>query len=95
MSRQIRPAPGLPLSPSCQSVKTATKRLARICEKYPEGCPLYIKPLAVGDPAREILKLIDKEKVDPVVMASHGEKVNFRFGSVAQKVPKNAPAVTG
>ncbi len=71
--------------------KTANKRLAQICEKYLEGCPLYIKHIAVGDPAREILKLIEKEKVDVVVMASHGEKDNFKFGSVAEKVLKNAP----
>jgi nucleotide-binding universal stress UspA family protein len=71
--------------------KTATKRLAQICEKYLEGCPLYIKHVAVGDPAREIIKLTEAEKVDVVVMASHGEKGNFRFGSVAEKVLKNAP----
>jgi len=45
----------------------------------------------VGDPAKEILKLIDKEKVDLVVMASHGAKGNFRFGSVTEKVLKNSP----
>jgi len=52
---------------------------------------LYIKHIATGDPAREILKLIDLEKVDLVVMASHGQKGNFRFGSVAEKVLKNSP----
>lgn len=72
--------------------KSATRRLSQICEKYLEGCPLYIKHVAVGDPAREILKLIEKEGVDLVVMASHGEKGNFRFGSVAEKVMKNSPA---
>jgi nucleotide-binding universal stress UspA family protein len=71
--------------------KSATKRLAQICEKYLEGCPLYIKHVAVGDPAQEILKVIDQEKVDLVVMASHGEKDHFKFGSVAEKVLKNAP----
>jgi nucleotide-binding universal stress UspA family protein len=70
--------------------KTATKRLGQICEKYLDGCPLYIKHVAVGDPAQEILKLIDAEKVDIVVMASHGEKGNFRFGSVTEKVLKNS-----
>ena len=71
--------------------KSAARRLSQICEKYLEGCPLYIKHVAVGDPAREILKLIEKERVDLVVMASHGEKGNFRFGSVAEKVLKNSP----
>jgi nucleotide-binding universal stress UspA family protein len=71
--------------------QTANKRLAQICEKYLEGCPLYFKHVAIGDPAQEILKLVKQEKVDIVVMASHGEKGNFRFGSVAEKVLKNSP----
>jgi nucleotide-binding universal stress UspA family protein len=70
--------------------KTATKRLGQICEKYLDGCPLYIKHVAVGDPAQEILKLIDAEKVDIVVMASHGAKGHFRFGSVTEKVLKSS-----
>ena len=68
----------------------AQKRLGQVCEKYLDGCPLYIKHIAIGDPAREILKLIDEEKVDMVVMASQGEMGNFRFGSVTEKVLKNS-----
>jgi nucleotide-binding universal stress UspA family protein len=51
---------------------------------------LYIKHIAVGDPAREILKLIDKENIDLVVMASQGAQGNFRFGSVTERVLKNS-----
>ena len=71
--------------------KSAGKRLEQVCEKYLDGCPLYIKHISVGDPAQEILKLIDSEKVDMVVMASHGEKGHYRFGSVTEKVVKNSP----
>ncbi len=71
--------------------KSARKRLNQVCEKYLNSCPLYVKHIAVGDPAQEILKLIEKEKVDLVVMASHGAKGNFRFGSVTEKVLKNSP----
>ncbi len=76
--------------------KTAKKRLDQTCKSHLEGCPLYVKHVAVGDPAKEILKLIDEEKVDMVVMASRGYKGNFRFGSVAEKVVKNSnvPVVT-
>jgi nucleotide-binding universal stress UspA family protein len=74
--------------------KTAEKRLSEICEKYLDGCPLYIRHIAMGDPAEEILKLVEKEKVDMVVMASHGRKGHFHFGSVAEKVVKNAPVPT-
>jgi len=71
--------------------KSAKKRLEQVCEKYLEGCPLYIKHIAIGDPAQEILKLIETEKVDLVVMATRGEKGHFRFGSVAEKIIKNSP----
>jgi nucleotide-binding universal stress UspA family protein len=76
--------------------KTAKKRLDQTCENHLNSCPLYIKHIAIGDPAQEILKLIDKEKVDLVVMATSGRKGNFRFGSVAEKVVKNSkiPVVT-
>jgi nucleotide-binding universal stress UspA family protein len=71
--------------------KSAKKRLDQVCEKYLNSCPLYIKHIAVGDPAKEILKLIDEEKVDLVVMASRGAQGNFSFGSVTEKVLKHSP----
>ena len=43
--------------------KKAKKRLDEVCDQYLQGCPLYIKHVAIGDPAQEILKLVDKEKV--------------------------------
>jgi len=70
--------------------KSATKKLNQICDKYLEGCHLYIRHIAIGDPAEEILKLIETEKIDMVVMASHGEKGKYRFGSVSEKVLKNS-----
>ena len=71
--------------------QSAEKRLDQICGKYLEDCPLYIKHIAVGDPAQEILRLIKSETMDMVVMTSHGQSGNFRYGSVTEKVLKNAP----
>ncbi len=71
--------------------RAARKHLEQICDKYLEGCPLYIKHVAAGDPAQEILRLIDKEEIDMVVMSTRGGKGHFPFGSVAEKVVKNAP----
>lgn len=68
----------------------AEKRLEQICDKYLEGCPLYIRHIAMGDPATEILKFIESEQVDMVVMPTRGQKGLFPFGSVAEKVLKNA-----
>jgi nucleotide-binding universal stress UspA family protein len=71
--------------------KKAGERLDQLCSKYLQGCPLYIKHIAIGDPAEEILKLIEKEGVDMVVMASHGRKGRFHFGGVTEKIVKTAP----
>ena len=73
------------------SREMAGKRLDQICEKYLNSCPMYFKHIAVGDPAKEILKLAGEEKIDMIVMAASGEKSNFGFGSVAEKVVKNSP----
>jgi len=70
--------------------KSAQKRLEQVCEKYLNSCPLYIKHIAVGDPAQEILKLIEAEGVDLVVMASNGQHGNYRVGSVTDKVVRNS-----
>ncbi|MCF8143552.1 MAG: universal stress protein [Deltaproteobacteria bacterium] len=69
----------------------AEERLNWICNEYLESCPLYIKHIAIGDPADEILKLIREEGIDMVVMAKRGRKGTFAFGSVTEKVVKNAP----
>lgn len=76
--------------------KKAEERLDQICENHLEGCPLYVKHIALGDPAREILRLMEQEKVDMVVMSSRGREGKFGFGSVEEKVVKNSkiPVVT-
>jgi nucleotide-binding universal stress UspA family protein len=71
--------------------ESASKRLDQICGKYLQNCPLYIKHISVGDPAQEVLKLIESEGMDMVVLTSHGQSGNFRYGSVAEKVLRNSP----
>lgn len=71
--------------------KTAKKRLEEICNEHLQGCPLYVKHVAIGDPAEEILKLVTQENIDMVVMTTHGRKAHFAFGGVADKVVKNSP----
>ena len=66
------------------------ERLEQICSRDLNGCPLYIRHVAVGDPAQEILAVIEKEGIDIVVMATQGETDHFQFGSVAEKVMRNS-----
>ncbi|MEJ5358877.1 MAG: universal stress protein [Desulfobacterales bacterium] len=68
--------------------KTAEGRLAEICDKFLNECPLYIRHIAVGEPAKEILRVIEREKIDLVVMATRGSEGHFNFGSVAERVLK-------
>jgi len=58
------------------------------CEKLLHACPLYIRHISVGEPAKEILKMIRQEGIDIVVMASRGSESHFDFGSVADRVIK-------
>jgi nucleotide-binding universal stress UspA family protein len=49
--------------------------------------------VTTGEAAPEILRIAEKERVDLIVIASHGEKGWRRlvFGSVAEKVVRQAP----
>ena len=74
-----------------QSRKRAKERLDQICERHLGGCVLFHKHVAVGDPAKVILNLIDQQQVDLVVMSTRGKGGEFRFGSVTERVSKYSP----
>ena len=77
--------------------KTASVRLDDLCARHLEGCPLFIKHVAVGRPAEQILAYVEKEKVDLVVMATKGRTADeFGFGGVTEKVVKHSsvPVIT-
>jgi nucleotide-binding universal stress UspA family protein len=69
-------------------IKKILNRLDEICEKFLNACPLYVRHISVGDPAKEILKLIQNEEIDMVIMANRGSEAHFDFGSVADRVIK-------
>ena len=71
---------------------TANKRLDELCEKFLNSCPLYIRHLSVGNPAKEILNFIENEKIDLVIMAGRGTESHFQIGSVVDKVMRCATA---
>jgi len=71
-------------------VPLAEKEMDSVCEKELAGCPLFHKVIEVGDPASKILEVADREGVDVIIMATHGRSGQFQFGSVTEKVVKNA-----
>ncbi len=76
-----------------ESLKGAEKALDKICEEQLQGYPSFQKKILYGDPAQEILKAIESEGIDLVVMGTHGRKglENVLFGSVARNVVKRSP----
>ena len=68
----------------------AEKKMERICREKLAGCPRFRKMVVLGDPAEEIVKLVEDENIDAVVMATRGRGGLFPFGSVTNKVIKKA-----
>jgi nucleotide-binding universal stress UspA family protein len=75
-----------------EAMEAAEKLMDKICDQQMQGCPKYERRICSGDPAGEILKTIDSEAIDMVVMGTHGYKgLEHRiFGSVAEKVLQNS-----
>ena len=76
------------------ALKGAEKALDRVCKEQLQSCPNFQKRILSGDPAQEILKTIESEGIDLVIMGTHGRKglEHVFFGSVAENVVKKSPA---
>jgi nucleotide-binding universal stress UspA family protein len=75
------------------ALKGAEKSLDKVCQEQLQHCPNFQKKVLFGDPAQKILETVECEKIDLVVMGTHGRKgleVVF-FGSVAENVVKKSP----
>ncbi|WP_300666745.1 universal stress protein [Desulfoluna sp.] len=70
--------------------QSATKRLHQLCTKYLDGCALFTRHTAVGEPAEEILKLIKAEQIDMVVMADHPSHIPDIGERTLEKVKRMA-----
>ncbi|MCU0578316.1 MAG: universal stress protein [Desulfobacterota bacterium] len=72
-------------------LENAQKMITRVGEEnFPSG---YITRVLRGDAAGEIIRYAQAEKIDLIVMGTHGRKGLDRtlFGSVAANVVKNSP----
>jgi universal stress protein A len=73
-------------------LKAATTELEGLVAGPIDGVPC-VKALTVGRPAREILKYAEREKIDVIVLGTHGRSGLSRVlvGSVAEAVVRDAP----
>ena len=77
-------------------VAGAKKAMNSFCEEHAEElkvCASYDKKIVSGDPAAEIIKSVESEDVDMVIMGTHGRKglEHTIFGSVAENVVRKSP----
>ncbi len=75
---------------------SAEKLMDKICNEQLQEHPDTKKIIISGDPALEILNVIESEDIDLVIMGTHGRKGldHVIFGSVAGNVVKKSPAPT-
>ena len=81
-----------------EALEGAEKAMDRVCEEQLEGRTNLQRRIVSGDPATEILKTIEAEDIDLVIMGTHGRKglEHVILGSVAENVVKksSAPVMT-
>jgi universal stress protein A len=73
--------------------KDAMKQLSNIAGQYFTETNLVTMAVRIGDPSREIVKLAQEEKVDVIIISTHGRTgiAHVLMGSVAEKVVRYSP----
>jgi len=76
-----------------ETLKGAEKALDKICEEQLQNYRNFQKKIVFGDPAQEILKAIESEEIDIVIMGTHGRKglESILLGSVARNLVRRSP----
>jgi len=75
-----------------EALKAAEKSMDKICDNQLQGYSNLQKKVVSGDPATEILKTIESEDIDLVIMGTHGRRglEHMIMGSVADNIVKKA-----
>ena len=76
-----------------EAIEVAKKAMDRVCENELQSCPNFQKRVVSGDTVDEILKVVESEDIDLLIMGTHGRKglEHTIFGSVANNVLKKSP----
>ena len=74
-------------------MEAAERLMDEVCDEHLQSCPNFQRRIVAGDPADEIMKIMESEQFDLVVLGTHGRKglEHTIFGSVAEKVVKKSP----
>jgi universal stress protein A len=93
MAPLIGPGGGSSLTMSHEIEKDATKELKHFAAKHLGALKKLELIICEGDPRLEIVKLVEREKIDLIVMATHGRTglAHVILGSVAERIVQNSP----
>lgn len=71
----------------------ADETVDSICSMLGDSCPYYEKKVVEGDPAEEILKAIDQENIDLVILPTYvgGSKKAYTAANIAKEVVSHSP----
>ena len=73
--------------------RQASVDLAQVLQEPPGGTVEVLRQVVVGNPYSKIIEMAEAEKVDLIVMATHGRTglSHLVMGSVAERVVRTAP----
>ena len=76
-----------------EMLEGAEKRLYEFKDRYFNGIEGLKTSVLPGDPSEEIIRFASEEKIDLIIMGTHGRKGidKIVFGSVADRVVKTSP----
>jgi len=76
-----------------EAIEGAKKAMDKVCEDQLQSCPNFQKRVVSGDTVDEILKVIESEEIDLLIIGTHARKglEHTIFGSVTEKVVKQSP----
>jgi nucleotide-binding universal stress UspA family protein len=74
-------------------LKKVEKMCDEVCDKHFQGRSNISKVIIAGHPVVEILKFVESEDIDLIIMGTHGRSrmEHVIFGSVAENVVKKSP----
>jgi len=74
-------------------LKKVAEMCDKICDEHFQGCSNIRKVIVTGHPVVEILKVVESEDINLIIMGTHGRSgmEHVIFGSVAENVVKKSP----
>jgi nucleotide-binding universal stress UspA family protein len=77
-----------------KTLKELESMMDKFCTKHLLGCPNFRRKVALGEPGQVIVKIVESENIDLIIMGTHGRRglEHTLFGTVAKYVVMHSAA---